>query len=135
MGHVHSLRSRARHRNHPSDVERSARSADPARLSCKLQFARFDRRMPSVRTAEGLPTRGWRNARTARESRYKICGRTQQDLRESRATSMSQDAMTATGTVNVPALIDEQKVGSFQVRILMLCALAALLDGFAAQMI
>ena len=48
---------------------------------------------------------------------------------------MSQDAMTAAGTVNVPDLIDEQKVGSFQIRILVLCALAALLDGFAAQMI
>src|ERR1700688_1284135 len=38
-------------------------------------------------------------------------------------------------TVNVPDLIDEQKVGSFQIRVLVLCALAALLDGFAAQMI
>jgi AAHS family 4-hydroxybenzoate transporter-like MFS transporter len=43
--------------------------------------------------------------------------------------------MTTEATVNVPDLIDEQKVGSFQIRILVLCALAALLDGFAAQMI
>ncbi|HXC33403.1 MAG TPA: MFS transporter [Verrucomicrobiae bacterium] len=42
--------------------------------------------------------------------------------------------MTTATTVNVPDLIDEQKVGSFQIRILILCALAALLDGFAAQM-
>lgn len=38
-------------------------------------------------------------------------------------------------TVNVPEIIDEQKVGAFQIRILILCALAAMLDGFAAQMI
>ena len=37
--------------------------------------------------------------------------------------------------INVPDLIDEQKVGSFQIRVLILCAMAALLDGFAAQMI
>jgi MFS transporter, AAHS family, 4-hydroxybenzoate transporter len=43
--------------------------------------------------------------------------------------------MTTVATVNVPDLIDEQKVSSFQIRILVLCALAALLDGFAAQMI
>jgi AAHS family 4-hydroxybenzoate transporter-like MFS transporter len=43
--------------------------------------------------------------------------------------------MTTATTANVPDLIDEQKVGSFQIRILVLCALAALLDGFAAQMI
>lgn len=43
--------------------------------------------------------------------------------------------MTTAATINVPDLIDEQKVGSFQIRILILCALAALLDGFAAQMI
>jgi AAHS family 4-hydroxybenzoate transporter-like MFS transporter len=43
--------------------------------------------------------------------------------------------MTTPTTVNVPDLIDEQKVGSFQIRILFLCAMAALLDGFAAQMI
>jgi AAHS family 4-hydroxybenzoate transporter-like MFS transporter len=43
--------------------------------------------------------------------------------------------MTTAATVNVPDLIDEQKVGSFQIRILILCALAATLDGFAAQMI
>jgi AAHS family 4-hydroxybenzoate transporter-like MFS transporter len=43
--------------------------------------------------------------------------------------------MTTATTVNVPDLIDQQKIGSFQIRILMLCALAALLDGFAAQMI
>ena len=40
-----------------------------------------------------------------------------------------------TTTVNVPDLIDEQKISPFQIRILVLCALAALLDGFAAQMI
>lgn len=43
--------------------------------------------------------------------------------------------MKTAATVNVPDLIDEQTVGSFQIRILVLCALAALLDGFAAQMI
>src|SRR5579864_5223082 len=43
--------------------------------------------------------------------------------------------MTTATTVNVPDLIDQQKVGSFQIRIMVLCALAALLDGFAAQMI
>jgi AAHS family 4-hydroxybenzoate transporter-like MFS transporter len=43
--------------------------------------------------------------------------------------------MTTPATINVPDLIDEQKVSSFQLRILTLCALAALLDGFAAQMI
>ncbi len=43
--------------------------------------------------------------------------------------------MTTTTTVNVPDLIDQQKVGSFQIRVLILCALAAMLDGFAAQMI
>src|SRR5579863_1660721 len=43
--------------------------------------------------------------------------------------------MTTATTVNVPDLIDEQKVGAFQIRILILCAFAALLDGFAAQMI
>lgn len=44
--------------------------------------------------------------------------------------------MTASAiTVNVPDLIDEQKVGSFQIRVLVLCALAVTLDGFAAQMI
>jgi AAHS family 4-hydroxybenzoate transporter-like MFS transporter len=48
---------------------------------------------------------------------------------------MGRDAMTTAVTLNVPNLIDEQKVGSFQIRILILCALAALLDGFAAQMI
>ena len=42
---------------------------------------------------------------------------------------------TTATTVNVPDLIDEQKVGSFQIRVLVLCALAAMLDGFAAQMI
>src|SRR5580704_12224351 len=48
---------------------------------------------------------------------------------------MGQDAITTAATVNIPDLIDEQKVGSFQIRVLVLCALAALLDGFAAQMI
>lgn len=43
--------------------------------------------------------------------------------------------MTTATTVKIPEWIDEQKVGSFQIRILILCALAALLDGFAAQMI
>lgn len=43
--------------------------------------------------------------------------------------------MTTPATVNVPELIDGQKVSPFQIRILVLCALAALLDGFAAQMI
>src|SRR3984893_13921113 len=48
---------------------------------------------------------------------------------------MGQDAVTTATTVNVPDLIDAQKVGSFQFRVLVLCALAAMLDGFAAQMI
>jgi MFS transporter, AAHS family, 4-hydroxybenzoate transporter len=43
--------------------------------------------------------------------------------------------MTSAATIDVPTLIDDQKVGAFQLRILILCALAALLDGFAAQMI
>src|ERR1700676_498807 len=43
--------------------------------------------------------------------------------------------MTTAATVNVPDLIDQQKVGSFQIRVLVLWALAATLDGFAAQMI
>jgi AAHS family 4-hydroxybenzoate transporter-like MFS transporter len=43
--------------------------------------------------------------------------------------------MTTAATVNVPDLIDEQKVGSFQIRLMVLCALAVMLDGFAAQMI
>jgi MFS transporter, AAHS family, 4-hydroxybenzoate transporter len=43
--------------------------------------------------------------------------------------------MTTSTTVNIPDLIDEQHVGSFQIRVLVLCALAATLDGFAAQMI
>jgi len=42
--------------------------------------------------------------------------------------------MTNTITVNVPDLIDRQKVGAFQIRIMILCALAVMLDGFAAQM-
>ena len=42
--------------------------------------------------------------------------------------------MTTATTVNVPDLIDEQKVGAFQIRVLVLCALAVTLDGFAAQM-
>lgn len=43
--------------------------------------------------------------------------------------------MTTTATVNVPDLIDAHKVGSFQIRVLALCALAVMVDGFAAQMI
>lgn len=43
--------------------------------------------------------------------------------------------MTTAATANVPDLIDEQKVSSFQIRVLVLCALAVMLDGFAAQMI
>jgi AAHS family 4-hydroxybenzoate transporter-like MFS transporter len=43
--------------------------------------------------------------------------------------------MTTATTINVPDIIDEQRVGSFQIRILILCGMAALLDGFAAQMI
>ncbi|HET6143139.1 MAG TPA: MFS transporter [Candidatus Acidoferrales bacterium] len=49
---------------------------------------------------------------------------------------MPQNAiMTNAKTINIPELIDAQKVGAFQIRILILCALAAMLDGFAAQMI
>ncbi len=43
--------------------------------------------------------------------------------------------MTNITTVNVPELIDRQNVGAFQIRIMILCALAVMLDGFAAQMI
>ena len=43
--------------------------------------------------------------------------------------------MINTNTVNVPELIDSQAVGAFQIRITVLCALAVMLDGFAAQMI
>jgi AAHS family 4-hydroxybenzoate transporter-like MFS transporter len=32
-------------------------------------------------------------------------------------------------------VLDQQEVGGFQIRILILCALAVMLDGFAAQMI
>ena len=48
---------------------------------------------------------------------------------------MGQDAMTTAAIVNVPDLIDRQKIGPFQIRVLTLCALAVMLDGFAAQMI
>jgi MFS transporter, AAHS family, 4-hydroxybenzoate transporter len=48
---------------------------------------------------------------------------------------MSHDAMTSGATVNVPDVLDQQEVGGFQIRILILCALAVMLDGFAAQMI
>ena len=54
---------------------------------------------------------------------------------QAEACATGRDTMTTATTVNVPDLIDEQKVGSFQIRILVLCALAAMLDGFAAQMI
>ncbi len=37
--------------------------------------------------------------------------------------------------INVPALIDAQKIGAFQIRVAVLCGIAAMLDGFAAQMI
>jgi AAHS family 4-hydroxybenzoate transporter-like MFS transporter len=43
--------------------------------------------------------------------------------------------MSKATEVNVPQIIDAQKVGAFQIRIMVLCALAAMLDGFAAQMI
>lgn len=43
--------------------------------------------------------------------------------------------MTNVTTVNVPDLIDARKVGPFQMRIMALCALTVMLDGFAAQMI
>ena len=43
--------------------------------------------------------------------------------------------MTTPATVDFPELLDGQKVSPFQIRILALCAMAALLDGFAAQMI
>ncbi|HVB33641.1 MAG TPA: MFS transporter [Patescibacteria group bacterium] len=43
--------------------------------------------------------------------------------------------MTSPATVDVSELLDEQKVGSFQIRVLVLCALAVLLDGFNAQVI
>jgi MFS transporter, AAHS family, 4-hydroxybenzoate transporter len=42
--------------------------------------------------------------------------------------------MLITKIVNVPEIIDAQKVGAFQIRVMVLCALAAMLDGFAAQM-
>lgn len=43
--------------------------------------------------------------------------------------------MTSPATVDVSQLLDEQKVSSFQIRVLVLCALAVLLDGFNAQVI
>ena len=43
--------------------------------------------------------------------------------------------MTNAKTINVAEVIDAQKVSAFQIRIIILCALAAMLDGFAAQMI
>lgn len=43
--------------------------------------------------------------------------------------------MTTAATVNVPDLIDSRKIGPFQIRIMALCAMAVMLDGFAAQMI
>ena len=43
--------------------------------------------------------------------------------------------MTTQATVDVPGLLDEQKVSSFQIRVLVLCALAVMLDGFDTQAI
>jgi AAHS family 4-hydroxybenzoate transporter-like MFS transporter len=40
-----------------------------------------------------------------------------------------------TGTIDVPALIDRQKVGSFQVLVAALCAAVVFMDGFDAQAI
>ncbi len=37
--------------------------------------------------------------------------------------------------VNVPALIDEQKIGTFQIRVAVLCAAVVFMDGFDAQAI
>jgi AAHS family 4-hydroxybenzoate transporter-like MFS transporter len=44
-------------------------------------------------------------------------------------------SMTTQATVDVPGLLDEQKVSSFQIRVLVLCALAVMLDGFDTQAI
>ena len=43
--------------------------------------------------------------------------------------------MTTQATVDVPALLDEQRVSPFQIRVLILCALAVMLDGFDTQAI
>ena len=43
--------------------------------------------------------------------------------------------MNSSLAVNVPDLIDGHKVGSFQIRVLVLCGFAVMVDGFAAQMI
>jgi MFS transporter, AAHS family, 4-hydroxybenzoate transporter len=43
--------------------------------------------------------------------------------------------MTTRTAVDIPALLDEQKVSSFQIRVLVLCGLAVMLDGFDTQAI
>lgn len=43
--------------------------------------------------------------------------------------------MNGSNTVDVPALIDGQKVSGFQVRVLLLCAAVVFMDGFDAQAI
>src|SRR6266702_3190128 len=48
------------------------------------------------------------------------------------------DAMTTPADapqVNVPALIDAQKIGTFQIRVAVLCAAVVFMDGFDAQAI
>src|SRR5262249_19816663 len=44
-------------------------------------------------------------------------------------------ASAAAPEVNVPALIDQQKIGAFQIRVALLCAAVVFMDGFDAQAI
>ncbi|OXH88176.1 4-hydroxybenzoate transporter, partial [Burkholderia multivorans] len=43
--------------------------------------------------------------------------------------------MTASATRSIPAWIDDAPLGAFQIRVLALCVLIALLDGFDTQAI
>jgi AAHS family 4-hydroxybenzoate transporter-like MFS transporter len=43
--------------------------------------------------------------------------------------------MDGSTTVDVPDLIDRQKVSGFQIRVLLLCAAVVFMDGFDAQAI
>ncbi|MDQ6217007.1 4-hydroxybenzoate transporter, partial [Achromobacter insolitus] len=43
--------------------------------------------------------------------------------------------MTATSSWSIPTLIDQERLGAFQWRVLILCFLIALFDGFDTQAI
>ena len=47
---------------------------------------------------------------------------------------MSQAAAAPT-VIDVPALLDDRKIGAFQIRVVMLCAAVVFMDGFDAQAI